>query len=809
MLALWRHLYGSVPLILLCGDALGRLIGNVGALLGRAPLWVGATFAGIDFLIVMIALLVCAIRASDRERRLALAIYGGLGIAAAQLVYLALLAALPPWIGHAPPVVTPAIGQGPIGQAPPLTWQQIGGYLVPWNLPALAALLQAFVAAGILSSSTRPANGARVAPPDISLEPKPSTRALWRTPAAIGITAAILLPMCDSLWLARADLEGKKIVFYEKGFLNWLKPNHNEYGRLGGGMYGMLPPYLRTLGADPLVSPDLSEDDIRGAAAVVLLFPDEKGALSEEHLARLEKFVRAGGTLMVVGDHTQHDDKDHLPAGDRPHNQFNVVLGRMTSMYIPFDSASFQIGGWLQSYETIAHPTTIGMRDDRNQFGVVIGASVRPGWWGQPLIVGRWGFADPGDAGSEAAMMGNRLYDPGEKLGDLILAAEQRVGRGKVVAFGDTSSFSNGINVGAHVFTSRLFPYLANGSGVARPPWRQFFTLLFAAAVFWALWRQRSMLAQASTLAALAASLALCSAVSSAQAGVLPDGRRAVNVPFAVTPNNLAYIQSSNLEDKSEESWRADGVAGLALTLMRNGYVTLNLQDLTQARLERAGLLVAVAPRRPYTSAERAAIRSFIENGGNFILTAGYGQHQASAELLGELGLWVGAKPGSTLRPPDPMGHFKSPYVDTGQYMAFVRFNAAWPVGSDDPQARVIANGNGNVPVIIMRSIGRGKAVLVGDTGFAMCKNLEWEDGSLFDGMRENADFWRWLITILKDEPMWIPPRPKPVAPAAPAAAPAPAPAPPPPQPQPQPQPAPAATRPAQPATPALPPEAK
>ena len=60
------------------------------------------------------------------------------------------------------------------------------------------------------------------------------------------------------------------------------------------------------------------------------------------------------------------------------------------------------------------------------------------------------------------------------------------------------------------------------------------------------------------------------------------DGRRALNVPFRVTPNNLAYIQSSNLEDKSEEAWRPDGTAGLALTLMRNGYVTLTLQDLTQ-----------------------------------------------------------------------------------------------------------------------------------------------------------------------------------------------------------------------------------
>ena len=50
--------------------------------------------------------------------------------------------------------------------------------------------------------------------------------------------------------------------------------------------------------------------------------------------------------------------------------------------------------------------------------------------------------------------------------------------------------------------------------------------------------------------------------------------------------------------------------------------------------------------------------------------------------------------------------------------------------------------------------------MLVGDTGFVMNKNLEWEDGRAFEGMRENADFWRWYLTDLTDRPRWIPPKP-------------------------------------------------
>ena len=77
----------------------------------------------------------------------------------------------------------------------------------------------------------------------------------------------------------------------------------------------------------------------------------------------------------------------------------------------------------------------------------------------------------------------------------------------------------------------------------------------------------------------------------------------------------------------------------------------------------------------------------------------------------------------------------------------------------NDPKARVIAYGHDNVPAIIMRYFGQGKVIVIGDTGFAMNKNLEQENGQPFENMRENADFWRWLITVLRNqEESWIPP---------------------------------------------------
>ena len=99
--------------------------------------------------------------------------------------------------------------------------------------------------------------------------------------------------------------------------------------------------------------------------------------------------------------------------------------------------------------------------------------------------------------------------------------------------------------------------------------------------------------------------------------------------------------------------------------------------------------------------------------------------------------------------------------------MVYVRFHAGWPVHARVPDARPLAYGHGNVPAILTRRVGRGKVVVVGDTGFAMNKNLEVESGAAFEGLRENPHFWRWLVTYLRDQPLWKPPSPRPPAAAA------------------------------------------
>lgn len=743
LFALYRLVNTSIPLVWLVSDGLGGMLGRICGSITGEPLWVGATFAGLDFLVLMAAFYLCWLINTPPPRS-GRAIYGACAILGGHLLYLIVLAfaARLLRVAPAPPPPPADMLSGPsVGAA--WSWGAFFRLAVPWNLPILAAMINLVIAGAMLRWSKW------VSEAPFSLPGR--GHLLFLTAAGL---LAVMLPVATTLCTSRPEIRGKKIVLFEQGFLNWLKPTYGDYGHLSIGMYGMLPSYIESLGARCVISADLSENDLQGADALILIFPNEPWAAGQ--LDRIWNFVRRGGSLMVLGEHTIRESDGG--------NRFNEVL-QPTSMKVRFDSATFAVGGWLHSYEALAHPVTSGISDEHNHFGVVIGASVEARWPARPILIGRWGWADPGDEGSSRAMMGNDRYDAGEKLGDLILASEQRLGAGKIITFGDTSSMSNGITIGDWVFTSRLLGYLADKSiGSPQTLWRGVIGLLMA--MILAILLMTALLgdreANPSVIillilvpALLSASLSVCSWASHRAGRILPDGR-------GRSPNNLAYIDSSHLEVYSSEGWREDGIMGLSMTLMRSGYLTLMLPEVTPEQLERAGLLVSVAPMRSFTCPEISAIRTFIEQGGIFILTAGYGESAVNLKpLLSEFGFRIGegASPSDRQdREPSPMGFFKAPYLQNGEKRAYVRFYAAWPVACDDPKAQVIAYGHNDLPMIITRPVGRGKMVLIGDTCFAMNKNLEHENGAPFDGMYENADFWRWFLSYLKNQrSSWLP----------------------------------------------------
>ena len=727
---IYRFAVTSIPWLWLAADFVGRCLGTPAGWITDRPLWVGSAFAGLDFLVLMSVLWALYLPCT-KPPRAARAIYGFLAILGGQLVYLVLLAYATDFLAAIPQPAAAGGGSNALIQSVHRA--------VPWNLPEIACVIHALIAAVMFCWSAWAGDSGEHTE---SAEHAPEARLSRRLVLAVGVVlAAVLLPFAAVFAPGRLDLQGKKVVFYEKGFLNWLKPTHGSYGRLSSGMYGMLPVLLESLGAKCLISPELSDADLKDADVLTIIFPDDPWQTGQ--MKRIHDFVRGGGSLLVFGEHTTRDADGS--------NRFDEVLAP-TAMRVRFDSATFAVGGWLQSYEAISHPATTGIADDQNQFGVVIGASVDAHWPARPLLIGRWGWTDDGDEanGGQRGMLGNNRYDSGEKLGDVVLAAEQPLGRGRVIAFGDTSGLSNAIDVSSYQFTTRLFGYLAKRGAYVHAAWRQAIALLVGALLVAFVCRRPGLWKTSLAVIGLTVSLVASTTGNQARANLLPDGRRS-------QPNNVAYIDASHIEGYSGESWRPDGIGGLALTLMRCGYLALDLPEFTPERLARAGLLISIAPARTFSPAEVQTVKAFVKGGGTFILMTGYEQRTPCLPLLNAFRMQVGT-PQNSLLEPEPLGHFKSPYLENEGKRVYVRFHAAWPVACSDPNAQVIAYGRDNLPVIIQCRSGAGRVLLIGDPCFAENMNLEYENGAPFEGLRENADFWRWLLTRVRGEPMWVPP---------------------------------------------------
>ncbi len=412
---------------------------------------------------------------------------------------------------------------------------------------------------------------------------------------------AVVAALLATLAVNRSDLTGKKIVAYDHGYLNWLKP---EYDSPIDGRFGMLPVFVESLGGQFQHSKDLAEADLAGADVLLLIHPDQPWP--QETLDRVWDYVRRGGSLLLVAEPAIREGNSS--------SSFNDVLAPL-AMEVRFDTAVPRVCNWEQSYEVMAHPATTGIGDLRNRFGIQLGSSIRTSWPARPALVGRWGWSDPGN---DAVSTGGSSYTAGDRLGDLVLAAEQTVGQGRVFVLGDTSPLQNDGLPAAYPFTGRLLAYLADRPSSPQAGWRQWLTLATLLTMLGLLAARPAAWQTMLTPTVLGVSLVCCVAAGhSIGAACCPTDVR------SSPRGNIAYIDASHLDayqsDSQIERGVNHGIAEFERTLMRQGYLPLLAPDVTAGtagslrtvRLDRAG--TASFPRRsatPCSSSSAAAERS-------------------------------------------------------------------------------------------------------------------------------------------------------------------------------------------------------
>jgi len=750
--AVFRLACSSIWTVWLLGNSVGEMIGQcVGALLG-VRLNVGATFAGVDFLVLMAALYAGWLLATEGPRRRR-GLAAAAGILVVHLLYLVVVAYSLELAALLPAVPEPAFDHPYV--PPPWSWPNAIRQLLPWNLPALAGVLHLTVASVMFRwSSWRPGGGASAE----TIGESDESRSKWRRRLLAGspYLLASLLPISATLSPVGSDLSGKRFIANQAGNLNWELPQHERYGQAAAGQFGMLPHLIESLGGELRLSPDFSARDLSQADVVLLLHPT--GPLDETCQQRLWDFVHNGGSLLVVAEPYQQQ------GGVR--SGFDDVLAD-TAIRVRRDVAISEAGGWQHSCDLLFHGATCGIGARNGAFFTDAGASLWLGWPARPIVLGRWGWSDPG---SDAVLTGVSRFEAGERLGDLVLAAEQRIGVGLVAVLPDAYPLTNEGGVRGYEYTGRLLSYLAHRSGSPQAPWRQAVTSLLALGLLVTTFRRPTPTRVLGVVVLWALSQTGSEAFSRHTTRVLPDGRL-VQLDGPTSASRLAYIDAAHLSPYSDAPWGFDGINGLSLTLMRSGYLTLTLPELRRERLQRAAVFVSIAPARRFTAAERQELRAFVEGGGTFFCLVGAEEAAAGNTLLADFGIQVPPSPVPTVgrwREPDPLGHVRAVYWDAKQHgagdrQASVQFYAAWPVAVEGDRAEILVSAPNGQPVVVARQVGRGRVVVIGDTGFALNKNLEYIGGEPFDGRYDNAHFWRWLISRVTNRAEWSPPPAPPV----------------------------------------------
>lgn len=501
------------------------------------------------------------------------------------------------------------------------------------------------------------------------------------------------------------------VAIYERGFVNWLKPERDRYGPGSSGMMGLLPDYLETRGCKTEMVKELSTATLAGHDLLFVVNPMEM--LPEPAVAAVEDFVRRGGRLVLLGDHTMRA-KD----GD----SVNQLL-RSTAIRFRFDTAEFFTGGWMDGYEFPAHPATACLDDDANVPGSVVGASLKIDWPAAPILVGRHGFSDPGVMDAEAnGFLGNRKFDAPERIGDLCLAAAEDVGRGRVLVVGDTSAFANGINTISWPFVFRTLDWLSSDSTSGKTLWREIIgTAALAFCAFGIARRGRLSGIAAAAVAAILAVLALDSAAG------MPVRIDPIGGQKGALGRPIALIDHSHATKGSIESVRQDGFSSLGIELLREGYCVLSGADDAWSLQEGVDLRVIASPGDGFSDAEAARIASWVESGGSLILGVGFGDRIAARPLLERFGLDVRNLPlGSQLgaAPPD-----LTPSLWEG-----------WAVVGGEAFGHVGAHA-----FATRKDYGSGRVVLIGDGHFLRDKNIETEEGPLLHNIKFLQHVTAWL----------------------------------------------------------------
>jgi len=419
-------------------------------------------------------------------------------------------------------------------------------------------------------------------------------------------------------------------------------------------------------------------------------------------MERVEAFVRGGGYLVVVADHTFLHERN----GAKPELFANEPL-RFTRMRLENDSADPLVPGFSASVRTCRLAGSL-RPGSGNPSGSSIGGAVHASWPARPLLVVPYAYEDMGLTARDAqrGFLGDLVWNGGERLGDVVLAAEEDVGRGRVLVVGDTTGITN---------LGRPFHWQWWGASLKPAPAKP--ARAYASAA----------LLVASALLVIAARPRASIVGFALALAMMPRGDRDAR-PLAGEVPVLVLEQAVCPEGRAGD-WDGDGSLSLLLTAYRAGYVPCVGDTREGGLLERAAALVVAAPRADPGRQWADGLLAWVEAGGRLFVGASCTDSRNIAGLLARIDADV------------------SPRVLGPQRVrlagATVTLREPWALDVS-AEWRPLLSAEGQV-LAATRGVGRGGIFLIGDS--RLFRNEALESAERID--EENV---RYLVGLFRQE---------------------------------------------------------
>jgi len=515
----------------------------------------------------------------------------------------------------------------------------------------------------------------------------------------------------------------RAVLFYGKSsLLDWESPKYGRYTLLSSGMYGLLPQYLKASGYETTMIQRLDYEKLRDVKVLVMILPDEDFSQKDKEL--LKEWIKAGGSLLLLADHT--DIGGFMSKANSLLEPFNIQIKFDIADPVNRGRINFPSKGWFSCIEIKNHPINYKIIDP-GQIQIGGGASLAISAGSYPIIVGSYGFSDPGDYANSGrgAYLGNRRYDHGEQLGDVVLVAGSYYGKGKVIVFGDTSSFQNSALCYSFSFLNNIFSFLfSKNSSIInfQYPLAALFLIGSLSLLIFSY--------KGSRLILLVFTLAICLGIL--LAGLLNNEVMETQMPQAT--GDIVYIDSSHLEQIEPIPFQENSIDGLSINLQRNGFLPVLLHDFDETKMSRSKMLVFIAPTQNFATSELSFLESYTNNGGIIILASGFEDKPPIQPLLKKISFDIAP----IQLGPLPLRELEEP----SEYFAEPKFINAWPITYEGNEVSIWYEAlvlNKRFPIVAFKKFGRGGVVLIADSEFLLNKNVETEEG-----------YWEGNIMLLK-----------------------------------------------------------